>query len=240
MEIEKVQISKRLKNILLNLNIKVLITSDISYIDCDDDNENYITFSPKSKIENIKKDIWKRHRNKMRVGKFFKSVLFLKDSDIENLVNRYKTFYKIEMGNIEDIFNIVNGTKIHYYYQKENYVKGNGSSLHNSCMNNTNKDTLKLYINNPKKISLLIIKVNDKISGRALMWQTNKGIYIDRPYCRFDNDTFLFSLYAEKMNYLYYHKDMSKPMSIKLKIPKGRLPYLDTFKHRTTNILKNY
>jgi len=239
---EQTIISKRLSNILINLGIHSIVTWDMSYIDCDVDDEKFITFTPTNKINEIKikgDDVWSSKRNKIKIGRFFKDILYVNDETVENLVNQYKTYYKIEMGNIEDIFEIVDGNDIWDCYQKENYSPG-GGSLGGSCMTNASKNKLKLYTDNPKTIKLLIIKNNDKITGRALIWTTNNGVYLDRAYCRYDKDIYLFSLYADKMKFSHYYKNRIDYKEVKLSKPhNGELPYLDTFKNLNKKKITN-
>jgi len=165
----------------------------------------------------------------MKIGRFLKEILYIDDSSIENLVNQYKTYFKIEMGRIDEIFDIVDGNEIWDCYQRKNYVFG-GGSLNGSCMTDASKYKLTLYIKNPSKIKLLVIREGNKIAGRALMWITNNGIYIDRPYCRYDKDLHLYSIYAEKMKFGHYYKNRNEPKTVKFKKIPSDMPYLDTFK----------
>lgn len=236
------QISERLSNIFVDIGINTIITHDMSFIDCDE-TDSFITFIPTKKVNETKYrgfDPWKSNRNKIRVGKFLNSILCVDDVIIENLTNQYKTYYKIEMGYIEEIFDIVDGKDIHFYFQRSNYVPG-GGSLSGSCMTGADAIQLKLYIDNPKSIKLLVIKQGDKVSGRSLMWSTDKGVYIDRPYCRFDKDHHLYTKYAEKMGFRHYYKDRMAHLTVnKLKIPRGTKPYLDTFKIINSKTVKNF
>jgi len=227
---EIANVSHKLSGILNNMGITTVITHNMSYLDIDDD-ENHITFIPTDKVNMVKfkgGDVWVDNRNKMKIGRFLKDILSIDDSTIENLVSQYITYYKIETGRIDEIFDIVDGKEIHRCYQKENYVPG-GGSLWGSCMGNAAENRLEMYIKNPKKVKLLVIKQGNKISGRALMWTTDKGIYIDRPYCRYDKDLRLYQLYAEKMGFTHYYKNRNDRKTVKINVPRNH-PYLDTFK----------
>ena len=237
---EIVNLSHKLSTVLNNIGISTIITHNMSYLDLDED-ENFITFIPTNKVNTVKfkgGDIWKDARNKIKIGRFLKEILYVEDNDIENLVNQYKTHYKIETGRIDEIFDIVDGNEIFDCYQSMNYLPG-GGSLSNSCMTNSTKQKLSMYIKNPKVVKLLVIKFGGKISGRALMWTTNNGIYIDRPYCRFDKDLHLYELYAEKMGFTHYYKNRNERKTVKIKVPMNDKPYLDTFKVVRNNLISN-
>lgn len=225
------KISKKLQSVLAEINIFSIITPDMSYIDVDD-NDNYITFLPLDrikKIENDKLDPWKNGRNKMKIGRFLKSYMILNDSEVENVVNQYKSYYKFINGNADDIFEIVSGDEIVYCYQSQNYI-GIGGTLDTSCMNNSHPTRLELYTKNPDKCKLLVIKGGNKIIARALLWNTDKGWYIDRPYCRYDKDIRLYSKYAEHKKYKHFYDTNKGIMSVNnITVPHGQLPSLDTF-----------
>lgn len=100
-----------------------------------------------------------------------------------------------------------------------------------------NQKLFDIYTENPDVCKLLILKLDEsseKILGRALVWTTNKGIYLDRPYCRFDDDIFLFYKYAEDKGWLYFDKNQGDRMYIDIKnhdFGEGIFnPYMDTFK----------
>jgi hypothetical protein len=68
---------------------------------------------------------------------------------------------------------------------------------------------LKLYVNNPDKVKMLILypeDIRDKIIGRALIWQLDEPsgrIYMDRIYTAKDSDQYMFIEYAKSKGYLY-------------------------------------
>lgn len=229
---EKTIISNKLSKIFSNIGINTLFVSDMFYIDIDTETNEYITYIPENKYKLLKdnENPWKKYRNKLKIGKFFNKIFYLENFQIENLSHQYKIYYNIEIDNVDDIFNIVSGEDIYFYYQTKNYVLG-GGTLNNSCMNNASEDKLSFYINNPDKIKLLIIKNdNNKLLGRCLMWETNKGLYLDRAYCRYDKDIFLYKKYAEikKMKSYYTNKTSLEINDLK-SINNNYLPYLDSF-----------
>lgn len=68
-------------------------------------------------------------------------------------------------------FHVVKGALIPYYYKEANYTKEHTSTLHKSCMRNS--DSVEFYSNFPEVLSLLIyLDSYGKIKGRALLWNT--------------------------------------------------------------------
>lgn len=204
----------------------IVMEDDVDYLDIDEKNQNFITFS---RVKKENKNVWCKPRNNIRVGKFFKKYFIFDNNQIENLVNQFKTLHTIEIGDINKLFDIVNGEKIFHYYKSENNVPG--GSLDKSCMRNSSKKRLKLYIDNPKKINLLILKDNnsDRIRGRALLWKTRDGYYVDRPYCSDDKDLFLFKRYSEEYSYKYYHTNKDILYVDIFFDKRNEYPYLDSF-----------
>lgn len=132
-----------------------------------------------------------------RVSKVLQTMLpNMGGAKIDLLTNKLKGIIRDEEFNR---FEVITGEDISYYYQTNSYVSSNRpSSLHNSCMNN--KHLTEIY-ENCDKCSLLILKSEDdedKILGRALIWETNFGILMDRVYTVFKEDDILFELYSNK------------------------------------------
>ena len=239
-------ISPELKKILCEFGIGSIITTDMDYIDVND--IDTISFTPLDKVDRIKgdgRDPWKTNRVPMKIGKFFNRILFIESSELENLVNWYKTSYYIAKGDFSKIFSIVEGEDVRHWYNVAHYVPG-GGSLNASCMrmeDTTNR--LGLYVENPNVIKLLIMTLGDKLLSRALMWTTNNGIYIDRPYCRFDKDQMLYKKFSEMNKYYNYYDRTSGQhrgitLSVKVKKHYENRPYLDSFGYNnkvlTTNV----
>ena len=134
----------------------------------------------------------------------------------------------------------------------------------NSCMN----DELHLvdfYQYAPVKL-LVLLNNEQHIFGRALIWKTDKGLFMDRIYTAFDSDYYKFIEYAKKNNIVYkqenrsgnlihYVKDGKSswfPMKVKLNFniedyskeeftgEVRDIPYMDTFIYGQKNRLSNY
>lgn len=207
-------------------------------------------------------EFWIKNRNKIKVGRLIKSLFDsdFSDKEIENFVNQFKS-------NNEESktkFEIVKGNEISITYKSSNFSKiyGRSNSLWNSCMNNEDYIVFRLYIDNPEVCSMLVMyefEIDEesgtelkKIIGRALLWKTDKGNYMDRVYYCQDKDYFSFVNWAKKNNYFYKKENKSssamleedslvviknnKEVSLKLSVELSSdlnvyqaMPYLDTF-----------
>ena len=115
---KKVNLSNNIKEILNFLGINVILSNNIDYIDIGKDS-NTISFLNNDRIGRIQKDglnPWKDLRSESRVGKFFLKHFFLNEIELENIINRYKTFYNFIVHGIDNIFEIVEGEDIAYWY----------------------------------------------------------------------------------------------------------------------------
>lgn len=203
--------------------------------------------------------IWTTSRNNIKVGRLVRAILTssketFTDKDIEDFVNQYKAIYDL-MANALARFDIVEGDKIAYWYNCRRYAEREGV-LGNSCMADVDSDYFDIYTHNPEVCKLIILYdengsvidgkyVSDKISGRTLLWTTNKGQIMDRIYTNKDSDVELFKEFGKKNGYWwkkYQDSDTDFPMEngsisdagssliIKLKHSDfDRYPYLDTF-----------
>lgn len=149
---------------------------------------------------------------------------------------------------------VISGDDIMRYYHEDRYDKNHSlGTLGNSCMRQGAKQRLiQFYAANPHRIKMLILRSpsdKNKIIGRALLWDTNKGMFMDRVYS--DNEQQpKFIQYAERNGYWYCdsqqqgEKTLLKEgaastnskafMVTDLTFPEGRgirLPYMDTLFH---------
>ena len=158
----------------------------------------------------------------------------IKNEDLENFVNAYKSTYdKVSKGS--EKFELVKGEDIRYWYLEERYEEVKGQ-LGNSCMRYQRcQKYLDIYVENPESCSLLILKgeTPDKIIGRALIWTIHDGPgvagrkFMDRIYTINDSDRLLFDAYAKEHDIL-----KSQSHTYKIKVKEGRYdyyPYMDTF-----------
>jgi hypothetical protein len=204
-------------------------------------------------------DLWTKFRQTIKVGRGIKALLTaggqtFSDREIEEFVNKYKSAFD-KMNDIYKDFELVDGEKIAFWYNKENYDRISGQ-LGNSCMSDVSPSYFDLYVENPRVCKLLILKTpsGDKIKGRALVWTLDgsskiedKIIFMDRVYTINDSDIDLFRDYAKsKKWYVKYNNNStysSESISpsgekvnlgvIYVNLEKGdydKYPYLDTLK----------
>lgn len=115
----------------------------------------------------------------IKIGRAAKRVSFLELSDnyIESLTNSYIAHQE---GNLLEVKE-VSGSDILKYYSTDSYDALEGN-LGGSCMNNK-LDYLKLYVDNPETISLLVIEKSKRVIGRALIWRLPcGGRFLDKQY----------------------------------------------------------
>ena len=206
------------------------------------DNNNKIFFIQNGGVvKNLKEDI-NVNKSEMRIGRFIRGILQkykkeFTDSEIESFVNTYKAILDFDKSKF-DLFEIIKGKDIKKYYYEKNYLNQKGS-LGSSCMKYERcQKYLDIYCENEDVCSLLILKdIEDKskIIGRALIWETNIGKFMDRIYYIKDSDVNLFSKYAKDNDMHFktspnYNKDQK--ITIQLKNFKFKYyPYMDTFKY---------
>lgn len=176
--------------------------------------------------------VWTSSRNPVRVGKLARAILnsakiSFTDKEIEDFTNQYKATYDFAKDILRQ-FDIVQGSKIDYWYHIDRYEKG-GGTLNNSCMAEVDDDYFQIYTNN-SNVSLLILYTDDgkiendkytsnKIKGRAILWTCkidgNPAKFMDRIYTTHDSDVDLFKQFAEKNGFWYKkHQNMTPSESI--------------------------
>jgi hypothetical protein len=163
-------------------------------------------------------------KNKLKVGRFVTHIFEQNNVEftpveIEEFVNLYKSTFDILQDKFS-FFEIVDGTDISYWYNRDNYEEQSGV-LGNSCMGGSDSNFFRIYEEN-KNCKLLILK-SDKgilkdgviksnyIIGRALVWNAkivdNGEIrwitFMDRIYTNNDSDIEVFTAYARKMGWWY-------------------------------------
>ena len=237
------------------LDYEKIYYSDISFIAPTNRNDTIscLSYTNYQKLEN-KDDVWKTPmRQNMRIGGFIKKIL-PDDSnlDIEKYVNNYKFSYNViqkEFGDFKKVF----GEDIRKWYLEMSYAPG-GGTLNQSCMKHfKSQKRLSLYIENPNKVRLLILKnPQGKLLGRALLWKLDEPnrIFMDRVYVAEDYLEKMFLDYAKKFNILT-RQDIGSETILKVFVKKDygastQNPYMDTLKffvkngNYLTNKFKNF
>jgi hypothetical protein len=158
------------------------------------------------RYEDTRQQVWTRNRQTVRTGRGIRALLASggiksTDTEIEAFVNQYKAAWD-KMNDVFRLFELVEGDKISFWYNRRNY-SGNGGSLSSSCMSGVPASYFDIYVQNPTKCKLLILKDErdeTKIKGRALVWNLDipEGItFVDRVYTHADSDVDLFKQYAK-------------------------------------------
>lgn len=209
-------------------------------------------------------EIYYKNRTNIKVGRLVKKLFLSKfsDTEIEKFVNQYKSV----MDKTLLQFEVFEGSRILLGYQSKNYSYDGGSSnpLMNSCMNDE-LHLIDFYQYVPVKL-LVLLNADGHIFGRALIWNTDKGQFMDRIYVITDSDYFKFINYAKSNNIIYKSENKSGSaveyvkdgkvswfkMNINLKFnideyskgdftPKAKdIPYMDTFIYGQKSTLSNY
>jgi hypothetical protein len=146
------------------------------------------------------------------------------DEVIEKIHNRI-----VSDGNKSLRHEIVSGKSIIKGYTRSNYCDVRGGTLHNSCMTDKH-DYLKIYTDNPDKISLAIFYDNDdKVCGRTLIWKADDGnTYYDRIYYTVDWQHNFMEKTLKDLSYNPIHNTKTVA-SVKLsKLDFIAYPYMDT------------
>jgi len=196
--------------------------------------------------------VTQKSRNSVAIGRFINKLFPGKynDKDREEFVNSFKA--SIEQGT--ERFEVVEGEDIAFWYSYENYKEDSGT-LGNSCMARK-KNLFGIYTQNQDVCKMLILKEDDKIIGRSLIWklasikhikQDVEGIeyFMDRQYTIKESDVQKFRNYAKEQGWCYKsynnHHSLStvtidgveKNVDMTIKVATkdyNRYPYMDTFK----------
>ena len=175
------------------------------------------------------------------------------DAEIETFVNEFVACSKMfDFDKSGLTFKVVKGADIAKYYLDKNYYGYSESAdkfekgvLWNSCMRYARcQRYLNIYTQNNQVSLLVLVTSEDKVVGRALLWQltpdNDSKIYMDRAYTIHDSDVKLFNNYAIKEGYVYYtnggpkldNDDYDNQLFVKLNNTSFDLyPYMDTFSY---------
>lgn len=198
---EKGEILKKAKSLKSdNIYVKIQFPGGLTVV-----NENNLRYVDVNQLP------FQQNRQTIRTGRGVKALLGksdykFTDADIEQFVNKYKSAWDA-MNDIFRKFELVSGDDIARWYNHNNYAEQRGT-MGSSCMKAVSPSYFNIYVNNPEKCSLLILKSDDgqKIKGRALVWKLDNPqvTYVDRIYTNNDSDVELFKQYAYGKG--WYHK----------------------------------
>jgi len=140
-------------------------------------------------------------------GKFFRKIYPEKsDIEIKDLVKEWKFITSGFSGG--GTLELIDDIKMAYH--AENYIPACSGDLGNSCMRRAYcQGYLDFY--DYYNVKILVLKIAGKIAGRALVWYDVRfqgdisGVhtFMDRVYVHDENDTILFTKYAEKNNWVW-------------------------------------
>lgn len=176
---------------------------------------------------------------------FFKIILdypFILEEDLDMFISIVLGSYTFSSILKNENFKIDISKHVSYYYKTENYIEQKGS-LGNSCMNDE-MEIVGVYDNIENVNIFVVLDSSNNVFARALLWKTDKGLYLDRAYMI--NDLFQYGLYmyaVENFNVKYFYlMDDLPSLSVHIsrenmeEIAEGLLidkykdfPYFDTF-----------
>lgn len=160
-----------------------------------------ISFLPEGKIpEYSSAGIWKRdNRQSGKPARIIQKILKrqFKQKEIEDFNN----WLRAEAECCGD-FVLIKGSDITKYYNEDTYYSLNGT-LGNSCMRHPEcEDYFSVYEDHA---SMLVCMRNDKIKGRAIVWNIDGKTYMDRVYVCMDYLENQFIDYAQSNK--WYHRE---------------------------------
>jgi len=162
-------------------------------------------------------NVFKRYRGELKWGRFLNINYPNKyptsisggqnKKDVESFVNMYKSLYTQET--TFKRLDIVNGDQIAEWYHCDNYRDSEAGSLGDSCMKEVDEEYFEIYVNNPNKVSLIIMYGDDSkdtICARALLWTLDIPSgrkFMDRVYTNDYSHEQTFIDFAKHNNWLY-------------------------------------
>lgn len=228
-----------------------LVDSPVNYISVSHDDKSKISYLTTDRINSLEPDnYWtsnSRYKGKPGafVGKLFKDIPARE-------VEKFSSLFRTQSLMPVFTFKVVDADDIKKYYHHETYVTDadgyTRGSLGASCMKHDQCQKLfKLYTKNTDQVKMLVmLDENEKLIGRALLWNLESNKIMDRIYTKLDEDySFHFKKWATKNGYLYkseqnwFNTLFFENLNIKRKelylefnigINPKKYPYMDTFK----------
>jgi len=220
------------------------VNTKYNYLNLSDKNDE-VEFLPDNQFQRFLNDgsYETRKRSNINVGRLVSQIL--KDNNIDftetelvTFINNFKAYHD-KMKNVD--ISIVKGNDILKWYLIDNYIDSNNGTLNNSCMADAKKNHfMKIYADNPNKISMVIIKEDNELVARALLWKIDESnYYLDRIYYtdgsqqRFIHSWVLENIVNNDKDKLLSHLEFDNTrgdISIQLdKINYDFYPYMDSF-----------
>lgn len=181
--------------------------------------------------------------NKCYENELLKRSFTFNDKDIEDFVNMYKS-----SSTSDNVFKLVSGDDIAYWYNFNNYADKNKGTLGSSCMRKKDPTYFEIYSKNKNCQLLIYVDSNNKLLGRALVWKLsespcNAEYFLDRIYTANDSDLNKFIEYGDSNNWmrkwkqtadmyealLFLYKDMPVFGKVEILLNKGTFNYYPFF-----------
>ena len=189
------------------------LADDIWYLH----NQQYNNLKPSSPLGGMgnyidsDKDPYVKGRNQIAIGRLVNKVFPGKynSKQVEEFVNSFKAAVE----KYGEHFELVSGDYIEFWYNSDNYKERSGT-LGNSCMAQK-RNIFNIYVKNPDVCRLVILREDDKILGRALVWKFEsiyngagekfEGVeyFMDRQYTIKDSDVNKFRNFAKEQGWIY-------------------------------------
>ncbi len=229
-------------------DVSMVAKSLLDIINTDIDSKTLRNDKYQFKIGSAEQTISLDGKNDIKIGRLLGILL---PNTPDHIKGKFASAFGSESSEKSDGFEIVSGDDIEKYYRSDNTVlKG---TLSTSCMLDVGS-VLSIYTMNPKSVSLVIYKEKgeDKISGRALLWDSK---FMDRIYYSSDDVEFKFQNWAIDNNLIFRQSQSNENrtvidkngrsysnIEVKLdKIDFKQYPYCDTLSYLDldTKILAN-
>ena len=237
--------------------VESLVDGYVNYICISKSDKTKISYLTQDRENSVNGDHWhSSKRFNAKPGAFIRKVFKdLSDKQVEVFATLFKNIQSAPDFSMK----VVEGSDIIKYYLYDTYADQT-SSLGASCMKHGGcQEFLNLYADNPETIKMLIMLNRDnKLVGRAILWNIEPNKIMDRIYTINDDEySYQFKKWADDNGY-WYKKEQKwnntlffeskgsqilSEMSIVLRSSNyRRYPYLDTFKFFEPNsrTLYNY
>jgi hypothetical protein len=233
-----------------------LVKDYVNYLSISSQDRTKISYLSQDRISSIdSSEYWSSSRRYQAKPGSFVAKIFSNISSKE--VESFSTLFRTMALKPNFKFLVVNGEDIKKYYHWESYSKDKGT-LGVSCMKHDNcQKLLDIYTDSEQVSMLVMLDENDKLMGRALLWNTSPDKIMDRIYTIDDESLrFHFKRWATDNNYWYKSEQnwyntlqfeqlgkQKVELQIGVELENFRYyPYMDTFKfvNIRTNTIFNY
>ena len=170
------------------------------------------------------------------------------DAELTKFVLKFKAAWDEATGKVQ--IRVVQGEEIRKWYHENSYTteafeKG---TLGKSCMRYSEcQDYFDIYTENPDVCKMIILTENGKLRARALLWTTDRGLFLDRVYYTDESEDVLIENWSIQNLGCKFNKGTNggKPGRFTVKLNGNYFypyPYVDTFCYfnTKTGVLQNF